>query len=649
MFVPKKIISLLVIGSVAFAQLAISYPEAASAWDSSRLASFSSYRTAVEVSEAGWNKSDSVILVRGDDYADALCAGPLAKKHNAPILFTEQHRLNPYTLEEIERLEASKVIIIGGYGAISRNIDKTLDSEGIDEIERIYGDDRYETSVKIAQRLGGEEAALAIGTEYADALSISSIAAAKNFAILLTRPNDLPDIVSQHLNNYKIERTYLIGGEAVISKDVEDQVPSPLRLAGDNRYQTNLFILDYFAEDMDFNTVFAAPGEGKGNYIYALAAVPLAGRTSSPIILNSSILPEETREFLSNNMTVASKLIALGGDNVVSWDVMEQYEQSYKQVLKSVYDQRGVYGLSTETTTIAGNLAIENDDILVQNTLIEGDLLLGSGIGSGTVELRNVTVKGTATIRGGKNSEIIGDQFVSESVIIDTNKTNLTLLGKSTIGLVEIHADADLDDSDSTANGFTDIDIIGGNEVNLRGAYNTVDFAGQGAELALRSSASIKTFDGNAGGEIWGTGSIGTANINSDGLEIGLIPSTTKVAQGIRTYIEGKRVSEGSYTSAAIMELLADPIEDLEATAGDEEVSFTFSRPRSATRVLLMQSTDGGDTWNPASTAGSLDDRSDSAIATGLTNDVEYCFQLVVTGGTRAGESNKVYEIPAAQ
>jgi len=76
-------------------------------------------------------------------------------------------------------------------------------------------------------------------------------------------------------------------------------------------------------------------------------------------------------------------------------------------------------------------------------------------------------------------------------------------------------------------------------------------------------------------------------------------------------------------------------------------VSFTFSKPTSAAKVVLMQSTDGGDTWKTAN-IGSLNAQSDSATVTGLTNDVEYCFQLVVTGGTRAGDSNKVYATPSA-
>jgi putative cell wall-binding protein len=642
----RKIWSILLIGLLVFAQLTIVLPKIMLAADS-RLAGSDRYHMAVQVSQAGWHKSDYVIVVRGDDFADALCAGPLAKKYNAPILFTEKYRLNTSTLKEIKRLEADRVIIIGGYGAISRNIDNTLDSEGINEIERIYGANRYETSVKIAQRLGSKEAALATGGEYADALSISAVAAAKGFSILLTYPDDLPSIVQQHLNNYKLEKIYLIGGEKAITKHTEQQVHSPLRLAGKNRYETNRLVLEYFAQDLDFNKIFTAPGEGKDNYTYALAGAALAAQTSSPIVLNSSILPEETKDFVRSKMTVASEIIALGGKDVVPTEVLSQYRQGFNQIIKSIFDQEGVYGPSIGTTTIAGSLAIENSNIIVQNTVIEGDLLLGEGISYGTVELRNVTVKGRTTIRGGRDHSIIGDNFIAASVILDSEGekvADLTLRGKSKINKVLVHSHAYLDDSENTGEGFTDVDILRGKRVILKGGFNTVSFTAKSVDVRL-NSATVKTLNAYSGGNIWGTGTINTANISSNDVDLDIIPAVTNVAKGYQAYVGGKRLSEGTTRAADIAALQNEPIRNLKATAGNGQVSFTFSQPTDATGVILKQSTDGGSTWKNAST-GSLNKYSTSATATGLTNGQKYYFMLVVTGGTKAGESNKVAATP---
>ncbi|HBI55793.1 MAG TPA: hypothetical protein DDY38_03070, partial [Firmicutes bacterium] len=68
----------------------------------------------------GWpDGAQTVVLARGDDYADALAGVPLAYQLNAPILLTHTNRLITSTKDEIIRLGANKVIILGGTGAVS--------------------------------------------------------------------------------------------------------------------------------------------------------------------------------------------------------------------------------------------------------------------------------------------------------------------------------------------------------------------------------------------------------------------------------------------------------------------------------------------------------------------------------------------------
>jgi len=631
---------------VAFFLLAV-YPESLLAADS-RIAGSDIYKTAVKISEEGWQKADYAVLVRGDDFADALCAGPLARKYNAPILFTPRYRLGPTVLDELERLKVKKVIIIGGYGAISRNIDSQLRNEGIRDIERIYGENRYETSVKIAQRLGSRNIALCTGEDYADALSVSAIAALKGWAILLTYPKDLPAAVEQHLRNYRIENTYLIGGINAISANIASQIPYTERFAGANRYATNRLIIDHFAKDLDFTKVYTAPGEGPNNYVYALAGVPLAAQTSSPLLLNSSTLPAETAVLLTRHLKVASEIIALGDEDVVPSRVLRQYEQCYEQVLRSVFDQEGVYGPANGVTTIDGNLVITAEDVTVQNTVIEGDLLISERIKDGKVFLKNVIVKGRLTIRGGWDSRITGTNLVAASVVIDTKRRDAVeflLEDKSRIGVVQLRSNAILDDSECSSEGFMNVDIVRAEDVRLEGDFNTVNFSAGGVDIRCRA-ADIRTLNARSGGDIWGYGSIGTANIGSDGVTLDIIPGTANIAEDCRAYIGGKRFTAGTYKASEITERLNDPIDNLRAFPGDKEVRFTFSRPSGATSVVLKVSDDKGRTWKNANT-GTLNKDSTSATATGLTNGVEYYFKLVVTGGTRAGDSNVVRATPS--
>ncbi|MCH5138823.1 cell wall-binding repeat-containing protein, partial [Clostridiaceae bacterium UIB06] len=46
------------------------------------------YGTSLDVCKNNWDKSEYAILVSGEGFADALCAAPLAKKFDAPIILT---------------------------------------------------------------------------------------------------------------------------------------------------------------------------------------------------------------------------------------------------------------------------------------------------------------------------------------------------------------------------------------------------------------------------------------------------------------------------------------------------------------------------------------------------------------------------------
>ncbi|MBS4031759.1 MAG: cell wall-binding repeat-containing protein [Clostridiales bacterium] len=77
------------------------------------------FLTAVEVSKTGWQQAETVVLARADEYADALAGAPLAYKYNAPILLTLKDSLNKSARDEITRLKATRVIILGGSQAVS--------------------------------------------------------------------------------------------------------------------------------------------------------------------------------------------------------------------------------------------------------------------------------------------------------------------------------------------------------------------------------------------------------------------------------------------------------------------------------------------------------------------------------------------------
>ncbi|WP_461613207.1 cell wall-binding repeat-containing protein [Clostridium sp. Marseille-QA1073] len=125
-------------------------------------------------------KVDTVILCNSFDYPDALAAAPLTHLYNAPILLSEANKLNSKTEAQLKKLGIKKVVIVGGTGVISNNVDTKLKSMGI-TTERIAGKDRYQTSLEIAKKVASSHDIDAVhvvsGHNFSDALTVAPVSA----------------------------------------------------------------------------------------------------------------------------------------------------------------------------------------------------------------------------------------------------------------------------------------------------------------------------------------------------------------------------------------------------------------------------------------------------------------------------------------
>jgi putative cell wall-binding protein len=278
-----------------------------------RISGANRYLTAIEISkEAFPYGADTVVLVRGDDFPDALAAGPLAYRLKSPILSTPQNILPEEVKNEIIRLKAEHIIIIGGDGAISKQIEKTLLNTLKVTVERIAGVNRYDTAAKIADRIGvTSRVVLAYGRGFADALSISPYAARNGMPILLTETKTIPTETKRILD--KAEATFVVGGEGVISDVVLAHIQNGIRISGATRFETNAKILELFGSFT--NKAIVATGR---NYADALAGSVLAARLDSPILLvERDFIPNPIQNWLQSYGQVKQYKI-LGGQGVLS-------------------------------------------------------------------------------------------------------------------------------------------------------------------------------------------------------------------------------------------------------------------------------------------------------------------------------------------
>ncbi|QQK07732.1 cell wall-binding repeat-containing protein [Miniphocaeibacter halophilus] len=99
--------------------------------------------TAVEIAKAyeeELNKEiNTVVLVHGYDYPDALASAPVASMNNGVILLTNSKTLSKETKSFIDNNDNIKnVIIVGGENSVSKNIERELRGEVITPIENNF-------------------------------------------------------------------------------------------------------------------------------------------------------------------------------------------------------------------------------------------------------------------------------------------------------------------------------------------------------------------------------------------------------------------------------------------------------------------------------------------------------------------------------
>lgn len=286
-----------------------------------RIGGLDRYDTSALISQAGWTGSDTVIIARSDDFADALAGAPLAYKLGAPVLLTATDKMNDKTSAEIKRLQAKKAVILGGTGAVSQDVEQSLKNMNL-EVKRIEGVDRFETAALIAREvapLGAETTVVVYGMNFPDALSVSSYAAAKGIPILLTDTNSIPKSTLDAIHDLKVKNTLVIGGSGVIADDVLNELPGAERLGGSDRYSTCMEIASYFHKDTE--KVYVATGL---DFADAVSGAALAAKQNTGILLvdgkqtKGDILPEGLDKFIQDKGITGISI--LGGTGAVNND-----------------------------------------------------------------------------------------------------------------------------------------------------------------------------------------------------------------------------------------------------------------------------------------------------------------------------------------
>lgn len=274
-----------------------------------RISGSNRFETAVNISSKTFNKSEYVLLANGYNYVDALAASSLAAQLKAPILLTDKNELPKSTINEMERLNANKVILLGGLSTITSSIEQNIKSMGY-EVSRLGGVDRYNTSELIFEELTKHTEIFdcMITTNEIDALA-SSVVRGDNVPLIMINKND----PSEFVLDIKLNKI-VIGGELQIDSSLFNKLKASKRISGSNRYETAIKL----AEGIQSESAIIV---NSTNLVDAFTASSFAVANKYPILLSA----QDKIDKLTKKHIEESKyknIILLGGENMLSSNLL---------------------------------------------------------------------------------------------------------------------------------------------------------------------------------------------------------------------------------------------------------------------------------------------------------------------------------------
>lgn len=278
------------------------------------------YGTAIKISQEGWKRSDTVVIVNRNAGIAGTIATPLATTYEAPILLASKDVVPSNIINEIKRLKTKNIIVVGNNNDVSEKSVSELKKTGA-SVSRISGSNNYELSLNIAKAIDNHhdvnKAYIANGSEgQIDALTIAAKAGQDKQPIILAGKDSIDLATYNWLKSENLSDAYLIGGTEVLSNTVlnkvDDIVASDVtknRVFGSDRHETNAAVIRRFYPEKDLNALFVAKSN---ELIDALSCGSLAARKNSPILINpTNYVSARHKENLNRYKT--EKVYQVGG------------------------------------------------------------------------------------------------------------------------------------------------------------------------------------------------------------------------------------------------------------------------------------------------------------------------------------------------
>ncbi|XRO75822.1 cell wall-binding repeat-containing protein [Methanocaldococcus sp. 28A] len=385
--------------------------------------------------------------------ADAVVAAPYAKAMGYMLIYTPTNELSDQAKIELERNNINKVIIVGGPVAVSNTVENQIKKLNIN-VERVWGETRVETSLKMFELIKKEKPEMAKNIVVAEGFNEKIIPVAVSFGAPviyygLNKDNEVADI----LKTTTPENVIILGNKIpkIIINTVSTHAKYTIIASGsdDSVIKTALAYVPKINPNVKNKDVAVVYGEKSKNIIIDAIVDYVKGYVSAVVPIPVS--KEDVINKIVSKLTFASEILVLSDSTSIS---------------NMIYN-------------IANKVGIPST--LMVSSISSG----GGGSGGGAIVTQPVTQPveekpAIKIIANGKTIEFEGQ-----------DKNTLSIKGTKTINLTTIEAEVNVVNKKDTEKGveiyFKDNDSVA-SIIESMNNFNAVVYKGENITITYNNA-----------------------------------------------------------------------------------------------------------------------------------------------------------------
>ncbi len=232
--------------------------------------------------------------------------------------------------------------------------------------------------------------------------------------------------------------------------------------------------------------------------------------------------------------------------NPIGTITREEFAQLMYNAIRSYISTAG-----TITEVSQGNVLVNVAGVTLKNLTVNGDLIIGDGVGNGDLTLDNVVVKGRMVVRGGgKNSiKITNKSSVGNIIISKASDGAIRIVADSSSSVTYVYTN-DGNDGIIVEGTVSTLTIEGTTAVEVKGTITNVVVkeSAKGAVIQVDSGSTVQSLECKADNlMVTGSGKITAATVSGDNTSINVAGTKVTVDTGVQgTTANGVTVTGGS-------------------------------------------------------------------------------------------------------